>query len=418
MMRKVVDTIRSQSELLFIASFFKETYSSMLLDREVVQVLENENDLVETEGPLRIYGTTEETLRSLHSKLERIQRVDRGMAGLPAALLMSIVATFDTTMADVIRSLLTLKPELFQSTSKTIPLSEVLQAESISAVKEKVISDEIYKFSRGSHEEAVQYIEKTFHVQIIGVWKRWPDFIEVFERRNLLAHGEKTFTKRYVSNCLEHGHKGSDKLLDTAVELSPVYLVQALEVLLEFSILVVFSLWRKQFAAQENDAFACLNEVAFKLIEEKRYVVPIRVYEYALSLKNTIAKDETKKMLIVNLASAYKHNKEEKKCNEVLNGVDWSGSADKFKVCVYALKEDLDEFRRLLPSTVASKAIEATHLKKWPVFDFVRDTTGFITIYKEIFGEEMQSPSIEQVVEVMEADDSQESISAADGTIH
>lgn len=114
---------------------------------------------------------------------------------------MSIVATFDSNIADVVRDMLTIKSDLSQTGSKTILLSDILHLSSIAEIKEKLISDKVYLFSRGSHEDQLKFIEENFHISIKSHWKRWPDFIEVFERRNLIAHREKTFTKRYVAIC-------------------------------------------------------------------------------------------------------------------------------------------------------------------------------------------------------------------------
>ena len=78
--------------------------------------------------------------------------------------------------------------------------------------------------------------------------------------------------------------------------------------------MLVFSLWRKQFSAEEQDAFANLNQVGFKLIENKNYRVAIRVLEYALELKNVRVEDAIKKMMFVNLASAHRHVNDKERC--------------------------------------------------------------------------------------------------------
>ena len=388
---RVVDVLQSQFELLSITTVLQSFSSSFLLKEEILKPLEEADCVVESYDCTTIFGLSQNTYRQIAPKFERLQRLDRGLEALPAALLMSIVATFDSNMADIVRDMLTIKSDLSQTGSKTILLSDVLQSNSIAEVKEKFINDEVYLFSRGSHEEQVDFIEKSFHVSIKSHWKRWPDFIEIFERRNLLAHGEKRFTKRYIEISKKHGHKGSEKLLNTSIKLTPSYLSQSVNVLLEFSVLLVFSLWRKQFPEQEARAFANINDVSFKLISNKRYKVSICILEYILSLKNTKAPDDTRRMMVVNLASAFRHAGEFKRCVDTLEAIDWSASADNYKICVASLKDDLDEVVRLMPMVIHSGSIKKEDFRHWPVFSFMQDNEKFCSKFSEIFGESIRN---------------------------
>lgn len=399
---RIVDSNHSQAELLFISSFLVEAYPGMIVEREIVSPLEKSGDVVEVVKNTTIYGVTDDKFKRVLSSLERMSRIENGMKALPSALLMSIVANFDSTIADVVRDMLTLKSEMFQTGARTILLSDALRAESIADLREKAIVDEIYQFSRGSHEEQVQYIESNFHVSIKDHWKRWPDFIEVFERRNLVAHGEKTFTKRYVSICTKNGHKGSEKILDLPVELTSNYLRQAANILLEFSLLLVFSLWRKHFPLEEQKAFSRLNMAAFRLIETKNFEVAIRVLEFALGLKNTTAEDRIRKMMYVNLASAHKHLGGDEQCLRTLSGVDWSGSSDDFKVCVAALKGDIERVTRLMALVASSGAITKESFRVWPVFKFIRDNDEFLGKFAEVFNEPYREETHPKTIELVE----------------
>jgi hypothetical protein len=256
-------------------------------------------------------------------------------------------------------------------------------------------------------------------VAIRDHWKRWPDFIEVFERRNLIAHGEKIFTKRYTSICHKNGHKGSEKTLGTAVNLTSKYLKQAADLLLEFGILLVFSLWRKQFPAQEPDAFRNLNQVAFKLIENRNYITSIRVLNYALGLKKINMEDIIKKMMYVNLASAHRHSNEKDKCIRVLDEVDWSGSSDDYKLCVAALKDDVQKVIDLMGLVAGSGKITKSDFREWPVFDFIRDNGEFCEKYLEVFGEPLREADEVKVMELSEPDATDVvSVSREGSTVH
>ena len=374
-MFRVVDMANSQSALLSMSATFRLVYLGFNIEKEFVSIVENSSHVVENFSEYNIYGVSKELFDKLSPHIDRVDTAKKGLDALPSALLMSIVATFDSNLADIVRDMFTLKSNFFRSAKKTISLNEVFQASSVEEIREKIVSDEIYQFSRGSHEEQVQYIQENFHINIMNHWKRWPDFIEVFERRNLIAHGEKKFTKRYMEICQKHGHKGSDKTLDEVVKLTDGYLSQAVDVLSEFSILLIFSLWRKHFPDQEKHAFEIINHISYKFIENKAYTVPIRLLEYAITIKSSNFQESLKRMMYVNLASAYKHfdKKDEKKFLEIINKDIWASSSDNYKICIESLKENLMEVTRLMPLVVSSKTLDKSDFRRWPVFDFVRE---------------------------------------------
>lgn len=119
--RRIIDSNHSQSELLFISSFLVEGYPGMLVENDVISPIEKSNNVVETTDATTIYGLSEDEFQRILSKLNRMARVITGLKALPAALLMSIVATFDTNIADVVRDMLTLKADTFQTGSPNHP---------------------------------------------------------------------------------------------------------------------------------------------------------------------------------------------------------------------------------------------------------------------------------------------------------
>lgn len=342
--------------------------------------------------------------------------MDRGFDLLPSAVLLTIVATFDTLAADVVRTILELKPDRYSSSDKTISVADILSMKSFDDVKSKLLNDEIYQYSRGSHEEQVKYIEKQFHIKIIENWKRWPDFIEIFERRNLLAHGEKRFTQRYAEICKSQGHKGSEKLVGKEIELTTNYLSQSVDTLLEFFMLLIFSVWRKQIPEEEQSAFDLINHVIYRLITDERYRVPINVTEYVLGLKGVSVTEATRLMLIVNLASAYRHQDNKELVIQTLKRADWSAASDNYKICVAALREDVDEVVTLMAPCVSSNKISKDDFREWPVFSFVRDSDEYRSEFKKIFGENLFDPSADET-EVSEVLVAEREVNE-DGTIH
>ncbi|MGI4731466.1 MAG: hypothetical protein ACRYFW_06940 [Janthinobacterium lividum] len=395
LLARVLDAGLALSELTLSSRAIRDVFSQIVSRVEVVEPIRNSCSIVYQQDNIVIYGISADRMTRVRDQHRRLVRMDRGFDLLPSAVLLTVVATFDSLTADVVRTMLSLKPDRFTVGDRTIPVAEILAMGSFDELKSRLLDDEVYQFSRGSHEEQVKSIEKWFHVKIADSWKRWPDFIEVFERRNLIAHGEKQFTARYVAICKSHNHKGSENLLDTPIELTSSYISQALDVLVEFSILLVFSIWRKQLPAEENSAFNEVNDACYRMITEARYRVPVRVLEYVLSLKNTKIAESTRLMLIVNLSSAHRHCKNKDSSDKVLNSVDWSAVSDNYQICVASLRDDVPGVISLMPSVVQAKKIRKEDFRTWPVFSFVRSNEQFETKFGELFGEALFDPQAE-----------------------
>jgi len=393
LMQKITDTGHEQSEMLAILNIVRDVFPTMIAKSDFIDEIMASNPEVVKEEKYTIVSVQGVPIPKLRSMLERVARTREGLEAIPTAVLLSLVATFDTQMADIVRVMLGIKSDRLRSGQRMVPLSEIMAATSLQDVIDKAITDEVYQFSRNSHDEQVGYIEDAFSINIKEHWKRWPDLIEVFERRNLVAHGERRFTKRYAQICTRAGHKKSEELVGTPVLITFQYLRQALGTLTEFGILTAFSLWRKHLPSDEEEAMSSLNEIAFSLIESGRYAVAARVAEYALSLRNTKAKATTNLMFVVNLASAQKHLGQSEAFAKTLEKTDWTATSDDFQFCVAALREDMDELERILPIVKASERISAASMQSWPVFSFVRKSDRFKAAYKAHFGEDLNEPA-------------------------
>lgn len=389
-----VDYGLSQIQLVLAATATPSLFRSVIARQSVLAPTVSDAKLVKHVDQCVVYGLTQDQYFAFKERKATLDQMRQGVAAMPGATLMSLVATFDTLVVDILGKMLRLDNSWLGKSEKSIPFSRLKTIESLEELFNETVADEIFQFSRGSHDEQARYIETQFGIGIKKSWKRWPDYIEIFERRNLVAHGERMFNKRYVEICKNAGHKGSEKLIGQEVRLTPVYLSQAVDVLLEFAVLLTFSLWRKLVNDKEAQAFENLNEAAFKLISNRRYVAAERILDFALSLDKVKIAADTKQRLIVNQASAARHAGDIEKAERILD-IDWTGSPDLVKMCVHAVKAESDEVAKLLAPLKGAGALSAHSFKQWPCFSFVRDDEGVRTKFAEVFGEPLKAASDE-----------------------
>ena len=262
---------------------------------------------------------------------------------------------------------------------------------------------------RGSHTEQVQFIESHLDVKIIGHYERWPNFVEVFERRNLVAHGNLIVNQAYLTNYKNVKYTDINSVtIGQQLSLTSEYLHKAVDVLSEFGILLMFVLWRKHIVNSSEHAFEYINKMSYNLIRTKRVRLAQRILEFALYRQRRDCSELAIRMMLVNLANTYKIMKNEAKCKEVVSSIDWTASGDNFQICIASLQSDIDKVVALMPGLAASGAIKARSFREWPVLDWVRDDPRVIQTFERVYGESMRN-NVTEAVTTVKASDDQES---------
>ena len=348
--------------------------------------------VVEKDERFETYGVTVDQYQAVSRQLRRLREFDRGATVLPGAILLSLVATFDSFIADTVRIMLRRRPEKVIESSKSISVKDVLSMASFDDVIDKVTEDEVDNLMRGNHDEQIKYIEDKMDVSIRSNYDEWGEFIEIFERRNLIAHGNYAINAHYIRNCNKHGfHVEGDKHGEKLL-LDERYLKRSSDRLLEFGLSLMFVLWLKHFRDNREEAYKSLNEITYELIKDRRSRVAARLLDLALLKQKPTASDKIKKTMTVNLANAYKKIRDEGKAQEVIGEVDWSAATDDFQICVAAVRGDVDRVVELMPRVVREDLVKKADFREWPVFDWVREEDKVREKFQEIFGEPILDP--------------------------
>lgn len=211
--------------------------------------------------------------------------------------------------------------------------------------------------------------------------------MEIFERRNLVAHQQTRVTNIYLKNCSEAGLDTSALMAGQRLRLTPRYLKSSVNILLEFGILLLFVIWRKRFKRESDEAFSAINEIAFDLIKNSYVRTASRVLEFALFKQTRRARDVIIKMMLVNLANCYKKLGDTQKVEEVLSGADWSSASDQFKISIAAIHDDVEAVVSMMPRVKEDDEVGKDGFRIWPVFDGVRSLPAFKAAFQETFGE-------------------------------
>jgi hypothetical protein len=216
--------------------------------------------------------------------------------------------------------------------------------------------------------------------------------MEIFERRNLAAHGDLIVNKIYLSNCSQHG--GSDcPSVGTVLKITRDYMENSLDLLLDVFINMAFSTWRKRAPNEADKAFSMIVATSFDMLRHERYKLALRITENALHIKDSACEKITESMLVINNAIGHKCLGDEASCEQRLKSVDWSATTPLLKLGVASLRSDAKEASKYIEPAKLVDHLSLVDLREWPVFRWVRSDIDFQEAVARCYGEPLQKSS-------------------------
>lgn len=388
------------------------------LDGYVLPETQKHGTKIHADELTEIYGLSDNGFDIVIKQVRRANEIAAGLDVLPSSTLLSLVATFDSLTGDFVKEVLKAEPSKVKFSEKTITYRELFQNGDISKILNDAINTEVGQLLRGSHQDQIAYIEGLIDTKISGHYDRLPNYLEIFERRNQFAHAAGLVTDYYLDKCRSfrypiEGLKNGDQFL-----LDPKYLHRAVDYLTEFGILLSFAAWQKLGDGKSNP-FSKLNSVCFELIVKRRYKLASYLLDFALHKQSCRTDDITKRMMQVNLANSYARLGKKEQAWKTLDELDWTACSDDFKICVAAVRGDVEAVCKILPKAVASNAIAKSALRSWPVFENVNESKDFAKAFEDVFLEPFQIELIPgNVVETIESAAEDDVIVDSQGSVH
>lgn len=324
-----------------------------------------------------------------------VNRALRGRAIASRGFIVSLVSQYDAFISGLVRALFSAQPSLIQASKKTIDVSELFTFTSIEEAKDSVIDDEIEGLLRESHAQQFTWLENKFGIKTLRKdLDVWPAFVELTQRRNLFVHSDGKVSKQYLKMCAEHGIKVEKITVSSELDADLSYVRQGADILFEIAVKLSQVLWRKTQPKDLARADEALNNVAYSLLERKRYKLAIRILDFAFETIKKYSSNDSRLQLLVNRANAYRLNGETQKCLDLISLEDWSASNLKFRLAVSVLRNEVAEIVRYMHSIGISGDVSKSAYRDWPLFEGLRENPAFTDAFREIFGEEMSIPEV------------------------
>jgi hypothetical protein len=131
-----------------------------------------------------------------------------------------------------------------------------------------------------------------------------------------------------------------------------------------------------------------LIDIIYDLLIKRKYRLAEDIAFFGTQTLKSHSSDQTRRILVVNLAIAYKFGSHPKKCASVLKGEDWSATSDDYNIVIAALDDDFEQAAKLMKLMGKDKKLGKLEYCEWPAFRDFRKSDQFANAYKEIFGED------------------------------
>lgn len=415
--RRLEQLVEQQRRAIVVASAVQKLGNQVVDDR-ILGPLSKRSPVFEHEKK-KLFNVAAEELPEFQKTLRSAVDYDKAAKDWPSALLMNLVANFESVLIEVLTVAVRENGAQNILADQTIAASSVFNAFSLDELKDSIIKAELEDLLWKGRSDQIDYIGKKLGVKIKDDWPRYGDFLEVFERRNLVAHGESIFTKRYCERVAGTGKCSTAGSEGEPLAFQPAYIRSALDVTTEFLALLSFMLWRKVEKDKDDIIFNSLNDFSYSMIRGGRSELAKRLLEYTTSMKNVGCTQKTRLMMTVNLASAHKSLGKTEDMEKVLLSQDWTACSDDFTISILSLRGKVDEVLELMPKVKESNLVRAQAFREWPVFRELRTLAAFREKFEAVFGEPLSinertttSETLEQAEEQVASDE------PINGTIH
>ena len=248
-----------------------------------------------------------------------------------------------------------------------------------------MLNKEIESLRRKNYQDQVKDIEKKFSINL-DKYNKWPDFIEMAQRRNLFTHCDGIISKQYIDVCKSNGYVFKDEpIVGEQLDIGAKYFYKSCLLITEIGVMLGQTLWRKVIPNDLSNADTQLNNLIFDFLHNESWAKAISLSKFALNLPN-ISNDQMERIFTVNYAIALKAINQNDQSTKILDKRDWSATSNEFKLAYNVLNGDFDTAKDLMIKVGKdSEMIPEIAYLDWPLFRDFRDSQDFFDAYEAVF---------------------------------
>ncbi|MEQ8296952.1 MAG: hypothetical protein RIB55_10755 [Nitratireductor sp.] len=382
---EIFDTFLALYDLVPILVSVTSLYPNAILENDVLNPIRKHGEVIEDSEEYELYRISAGSFRYAHVGLKRMSSIASLLPYFPRFYIVGLVSLFDHFIFNLAKAVIESRPELVFNSSKEIPYSNICKYDNVEQIRSYVVEKEVENLLRMSHEDQLEWFSKKLGMKISPREKLYADFVEICERRNLFVHTGGYVTEQYLEKCRDAGYDVGGTKVGIRLEAKSSYFKNSVETIIEIAVQLVHVVWQKVDRNGKEASKALIN-ITFNLIRDEKYDLSIRILEFVLNNKSSNMDDATRKMHVINCANAKKLAEKEGYL-DLLDSEDWSAVPEDFKICVAAVRDDVDTVVDLMNIVTNAGSIDKEDFRTWPVFKPLEKNKGFSDEFERIFKE-------------------------------
>jgi hypothetical protein len=278
--------------------------------------------------------------------------------------LTTLFSYFEGTLVQLMHAYYERYPGALPADDRTLTLSDLRQVGSVSEAEKLIVGKEIDSVLRQSTEEQVGYFRKRLKIDVQPLDGLMLSLVEIAQRRNIYVHNHGKVNRQYlasVDQSLATQYKAEEGKL---LSLTTDYLLNAINTVDAVAAILIQTCWRKW--DKPKDADHNLLDLTYEGLRDQRYEY---VKVLAVFAKGAdVVEDASRRIVLINHAIALREIGDQDGVREILQEMDWTAVSLRFSLALHVLREQQEDFLKLLPKVVAADEIKLTELREWPLF--------------------------------------------------
>lgn len=316
-------------------------------------------------------------LHRLNEMMEKYREAEHILAD---SAIQQFVNSWEYHLANLIKMYYVYNPEKLDETM-TLTYKQITDANDIAHMQMLLVDRVVRAFlNKRDPDEMVPCLQKEFGIDFYGQFPEMKKLSEIVLRRHLIVHAGGIANKEYIDLVRKLKMEGSLPVDGERVESSVGYVLNAWDIIysagmIAYHLIAISYAQKKANVEAEESADSQVAEAAFYALKANRPYAAKIILEYIA--KRSMKDVESVLQSKLNLALVYKTIGQENQCSKVLSQYNWNSTSDKFRICVYALKEDVKEVFRLLRKMVMEKPSYISNVYEWPIYQWIRRAPQF-----------------------------------------
>lgn len=307
---------------------------------------------------------------------------------IPRSFVMALISQYDAFIGKLIKIILSKKPEMLNASEKSLSFAQLVEFGSVEDAKEFILEKEIESVIRKSHAEQFEWMERKFGLSLRKGLAIWPDFIELTERRNLFVHTDGVVSDQYLKVCREHNATIDGKRIGDELKVTPRYFLNSYNVIFEIAFKLAHVLWRKFVPDDLEKADNNLIDIGYDALYDENYRLTRMIFDFASQTFKKCSSEESRRVMVVNQALAYKWGGNDTKAREIVAQEDWSATRGKFRLAEAVILENFEKAFDIMQEIGKNyNEVGEGNYREWPLFKEIRKEKRFVELFEQIFGE-------------------------------